>query len=143
MIGKTLILNTIDQKPIDILEMYKNQIILVVFYHSSCLGCTGRALPIAHNLSIEFPKIQLIVVHVELGHKHWTKNSIFEIFTDSAPPFEIYLDESAQNYKKYQAEGTPHWLVFDKNGQLRHSIFISQANAHNRLLYALEEMMQE
>jgi len=46
------------------------------------------------------------------------------------------------NYEKFKAEGTPHWLIFDKNRELKYSIFGSQANAHNRLLYALEELRQ-
>jgi len=68
-----LVLKTIDGTLIDVSEIYKNKPILVVFYHSSCLGCTGRALPLAYDLSKEFSFVQLIVVHVDLGKKNYLK----------------------------------------------------------------------
>lgn len=114
--------------------------VLILFYHTDCLGCTGRALPLAYQLSREFPDIQLVVVHVQFKSRPVSRDDMLAVFTDKNPPFPIYLDENAAMYKKYEAEGTPHWLVFDKNGRLSHSIFGSMEGAQNRLYYALEEV---
>ncbi len=139
----SLNLYTLDGKPVNIFDLYKNQTILLLFYHTSCLGCTARALPLAYQLSKEFSAIQLVVVHIEFNNNRFSAREINEVFTDGVPPFEIYIDKNAHNYKQYHAEGTPHWLIFDNKGVLKHSIFGSQANAKNRLLYALEEIQQE
>ena len=116
--------------------------VLILFYHTDCLGCTGRALPLAYQLSREFPDIQLVVVHVQFKSRPVSHDDILAVFTDKTPPFPIYLDENAAMYTKYEAEGTPHWLIFDSNGRLAHSIFGSMEGAQNRLYYALEEVVQ-
>ncbi|MCB9226602.1 MAG: TlpA disulfide reductase family protein [Chitinophagales bacterium] len=122
------------------LEAYKGEPILVLFYSTSCLGCTGRALPLAYKLSQENPNVKLVVVHVQFASMPFTQQEIMDIFTESKAPFPIYLDEDAINYHHFSAEGTPHWLLFDKNGKITHSIFGSQEGAQNRLLYALAEL---
>ncbi len=137
-----LILKTVDGTTVNVLEKFNNKPILAVFYHTSCLGCTGRALPLAYDLSKEFSFVHLVVIHVGFRHLKVTKEEIYQVFTDGQPPFKIYIDEEAINYERYQAEGTPHWLIFDKNKELKYSVFGSQANASNRLYYALEEMRQ-
>lgn len=116
------------------------QPVLVLLYHTDCLGCTGRALPIAYQLSQEFPDIRLVVVHVQFANRAVSRENILAVFTENKPPFPIYLDENAAMYTKYEAEGTPHWLVFEEKGILAHSIFGSMDGAQNRLYYALEEI---
>lgn len=136
----TFPLKTMEGQYFDPLIKYNGSPVLVIFYHTSCLGCTGRALPLAYQFSGEYPHIQLVVVHVDFKNRISTVDEINSVFTDNTPPFEIYRDENGQNFYHYNAEGTPHWLLFDSEGHLRQSIFGSQENAQNRLYYALEEM---
>lgn len=131
---------TLDGKLFHSVVHHHSNAVLILFYHTDCLGCTGRALPLAYKLSLEFPDIQLVVVHVQFKSRSLSKNDILAVFTDNTPPFPIYLDENAAMYTKYKAEGTPHWLLFDKNGRLAHSIFGSMEGAQNRLYYALQEV---
>jgi thiol-disulfide isomerase/thioredoxin len=133
-------LKTFEGDHFDPLQTYSGKPILVIFYHTSCLGCTGRALPLAYELSKQNPKVQLIVVHVEFKSMICSKEDVLAIFTDQKPPFPIYFDQDAKNFLSFEAEGTPHWLLFNKNGNLTHSVFGSQDGAHNRLLYALAEL---
>lgn len=138
---KSFPLKTLDGLNYDPFHSIDGKGVLILFYHTSCLGCTGRALPLAWELSKEFPDILLVVVHVEFNSMKFSKNQILEVFTDNEPPFPIYLDELAQNYKYYQAEGTPYWLIFDRQGLLRHSVFGSQSGSQNKLYYALMELV--
>lgn len=134
-------LKSLSGEAFDPLLTYKGTPILMIFYHTSCLGCTGRALPLAFKLQKDHPSVQLVVIHTEFNSMKCSIDDILSVFTDRHPPFPIYLDENAFNFNYFEAQGTPHWLLFDKRGQLKHSIFGSQANAHNRLLYALEELL--
>lgn len=136
-------LRTLNGEDFNPLKAFEGQIILVIFYHSSCLGCTGRALPLAYQLSREYSSVQLVVVHVDFKNRETTVDEINSVFTDKTPPFEIYRDENAQNFYHYHAEGTPHWLLFDTEGRLSHSVFGSQENVQNRLYYALEEITSQ
>lgn len=136
-------LTTFDGDQFDPLETYTGKPVLIIFYHTSCLGCTGRALPLAYELSKQNPNVQLIVVHVEFKSMPCSKDEVLAIFTDQKPPFPIYFDNDAKNYVNFGAEGTPHWLLFNKTGNLTHSVFGSQEGAHNRLLYALAELEED
>ncbi len=136
----TLPLKTLDGNNFDPLFEYKGNPLCVVFYHTSCLGGTGRALPLAYNLSREFPGIRFVVVHVNSPSMLLSHQEILSVFVNSTPPSPIYLDPEATNFKKYHAEGTPYWLIFDNHGNIVNSIFGSQENAQNRLYYILEEL---
>jgi hypothetical protein len=134
-------LKTLDGLSYDPLQSIDGKGVLILLYHTSCLGCTGRALPLAWELSKEFPDVLLVVVHVEFNTIKFSKDQIREVFTDSKPPFPVYLDELSYNYKHFQAEGTPYWLVFDRRGKLKHSVFGSQSGSQNKLYYALMELV--
>ena len=113
---------------------------LLLFYNTACLGCTGRAVPLAYELSLEFKDLNLIVIHSNFGKHRFSKAEILSIFTTKTSPFEIYIDPQAKVYEHYQCEGTPHWVLLDQNLDLYRSIFGSQAQAQQRLWYALESL---
>ncbi len=43
-------------------------------------------------------------------------------------------------FLRYEAGGTPHWVLIDTEGIIRKSIFGSMDGARQRLDYALEEL---
>lgn len=112
---------------------------LALFYHTSCLGCTGRAIPLAYQLQQEHPALQVILIHSELAKKEVSTTQILEIFIDKKSPLPIYKDVEHHLYDLVKAEGTPHWVLFDSNANLLKSIFGSQTNAQNNLHYTLLE----
>lgn len=125
---------------VDLFELYPHKALLILLYNNQCLGCTGRAIPLAYQIQNDFQEIQVIGLHVNFSKTPTTQEDIASIFTTPELPFPIYLDEQATLYHKFQSEGTPQWLIFDKNHHLFRSIFGSQANAQNRILYALEDL---
>lgn len=125
---------------IDLLSKYKNEALLLLFYNNQCLGCTGRAIPLANKLQKQFKNIKVIGIHSNFGNNNITEKDIKSIFTIDYLPFPIYVDVNHKVYDKFKCEGTPHWIVISKDLKLSHSIFGSQTGAQNRLLYALEEL---
>ncbi len=120
---------------------FKAQPVLLLFYNNQCLGCTGRAIPFAFQLQQEF-SCRVVLIHSDFGQPS-TAKTIASIFTTKAIPFEIYRDEYHKLYDYFSCEGTPHWVLINQQAEVVQSIFGSQANAQNRLLYSLEEVCKE
>jgi peroxiredoxin len=120
--------------------MKKKKVNLLLFYNTYCMGCTGRAIPFAYELTKDFPEVNLIVIHTNFGNQTFSENEILDIFTTKTSPFNIYIDPNAEAYKHFQCEGIPHWIVLDQELQIFRSIFGSQNQAQQRLWYALESL---
>lgn len=129
--GKTLSINNL---------LKEGKINLILFYNTYCLGCTGRAIPFAYELTQDFPELNMIVIHTNFGNQNFSKTEILNIFTTKTSPFEIYIDPNAEAYKHFKCEGTPHWIVFDENLEIFRSIFGSQTQSQQRLWYAIESL---
>lgn len=131
-------LDGVDQ---DLLEVYPQKILLLLIYNNDCLGCTGRAIPLAYEFQLKFPEIQVAGIHADFTGREGSKESIKSVFTSGENPFPIYIDEHHKVYDQFQSEGTPQWVIVTQQGELFRSIFGSQDNAKNRLFYALESVM--
>lgn len=127
---------------INLVEKFGDQAILLLFYNNSCLGCTGRAIPLAYEIQKEYSQLKVIGIHSNFGNQKATEEDIRSIFTIDELPFPIYLDEEHKLYDQFQCEGTPHWILIDKEGRIFNSIFGSQSGAQNRLFYAIDELME-
>lgn len=125
---------------IDLIQEYKNKPLLLLFYNNQCLGCTGRAVPLAYEFSKEFKNIQVLGIHTSFRKELVTEVDVKSIFTIKKLPFPIYLDTNRVLYDTFEAEGTPFWVLMTKERRIYRSIFGSQPNAKNRLLYALESV---
>lgn len=121
----------------------KGKVNLMLFYNTYCLGCTGRAIPFAYELSKEFPQVNLIVIHTHFGNQLFSKAEILDIFTTKTSPFDIYIDPNAEAYKYFNCEGTPHWIILDQNLNSFRSIFGSQNQSKQRLWYAVESLKDD
>lgn len=133
----------LDGAAVDLMKTYKNQTLLLIFYNNDCLGCTGRALPLAYQFQKDYPTIKVIGIHSDFINREGTKASIKGVFTTGENPFPIYIDKHHKVYDQFHAEGTPQWVLITKQGELFRSIFGSQDNAQNRLYYAIESITNQ
>ncbi|MDD3320223.1 MAG: TlpA disulfide reductase family protein [Paludibacter sp.] len=131
----------LDGRKVDIMTEYKGKPLVLIFYNNSCLGCTGRAIPLAFDFQQENASIQVIGIHSNFGKNETTKEDIKSIFTSGEVPFPIYIDENHRVYDQFESEGTPQWILITAEGELFRSIFGSQDGAQNRLFYAIEELI--
>lgn len=129
-----------DYQEFNLLDKYKDQPLLIILYNNQCLGCTGRAIPLAYQYQQEYEKLQVIGIHSIFNKKPVTTEDIKSIFTTKEIPFPIYLDPDHKVYDQFHAEGTPQWLLITREGILFRSIFGSQLGAQNRLMYAINEL---
>ena len=136
-------LTTLNGEAQDLLQVYKNKPLLILFYNNQCLGCTGRAIPLAYKLSKSYPKLSVVAIHSTFGNHTITKQDILDIFTSKKAPFPIYLDQHHKWFDFFNCEGTPHWILLTQNAEVFRSFYGSQENSQNRLYYAIEELLTD
>lgn len=139
---KGIQVSTLEGEAIDIMEKYNNgKPMLILFFNNRCLGCVGRAIPLAYDFSQEYDNLNVLAIHTDFGREVATKEDIINLFTTKELPIPIYFDKGQENYERFECEGTPHWIMIDKNGEIFRSFYGSQDNAQNRLFYALDELV--
>jgi len=136
-------LKSLNDEAQNLLQVYKNKPLLILFYNNHCLGCTGRAIPLAYKLSKTYPKLSVVAIHSTFGNQNISKHDILDIFTSKKAPFPIYLDQHHKWFDFFNCEGTPHWILLTQNAEVYRSVFGSQENAQNRLYYAIEELLTD
>lgn len=140
---ESILVKNLDGIAVDLMTIYKNKVLLLIIYNNDCLGCTGRAIPLAYEFQQKYPSIQVAGIHADFVHREGTKASIRSVFTSGENPFPIYIDEHHKVYDQFNAEGTPQWLLISEKGELFRAIFGSQENAQNRLYYAVESLITD
>ena len=139
---ESILVTDLDGRKVDLLTEYKDKALVLILYNNSCLGCTGRAIPLAYDFQQENARIQVIGIHSDFGGTKTTKEAIKSIFTSGEVPFPIYMDENHQVFDQFESAGTPQWILITPKGELFRSIFGSQDGAQNRLFYAIEELVK-
>lgn len=127
---------------VNLISKYKGKPLVLIIYNNDCLGCTGRAIPLAYDFQQMHDSIQVIGIHADFKNREATKEAIKNIFTNGENPFPIYIDKQHKVYDQFNAEGTPQWLLITNRGELYRSIFGSQEGAQNRLSYAIETLVE-
>lgn len=135
------LVNTLDGEQLDLRKEYEGKPLLALFFNIQCLGCVGRAIPLAYDFMGEFEGLNVVAIHTTFGREEVTKEDILNIFTDGELPYPIHFDIGKTNYEKFECEGTPHWLLINKAGEVEKSFFGSQEGAQTRMVYALEELI--
>lgn len=138
---ESIFVTDFEDNKINLMEQYKGKPLLLIIYNNQCLGCTGRAIPLAYDFQQEYADLQVIGIHSNFGKTKTTEQEIKSIFTIPELPFPIYLDENHSVYDQFQSGGTPQWVIIDAKGKLNRSIFGSQTGSQNRIGYALEDVM--
>lgn len=131
---------SLDGDVLSLKEVLGGKRALLIFYNNACLGCTGRAIPLAYELKKEFADVVVMGIHVDFGPAETTAEEIHAIFTIEELPFPIYKDIDQALYSFFACEGTPHWILLNEKGEVVNTIFGSQEGARTRLTYALEEL---
>ena len=137
----SILVTDLDGRKVDLMTQYKGSPLVLIIYNNACLGCTGRAIPLAYDYQQNNKQLTVIGIHSNFGDIVVTKEDIKSIFTSGEVPFPIYIDENHQVYDQFKADGTPQWLLITSDGYLYKSIFGSQDGAQNRLSYALETLV--
>ncbi len=133
---------TLEGNSVDLYAVFPNTHLLLLIYNNRCLGCTGRALPLAYELKNAFSAVEVIGIHSNFGGETVTAADIKGVFVSGTLPFPIFIDDDASLYQMFNSEGTPQWVLITPDKTVYRSIFGSQDNAKNRLYYALESLTQ-
>ncbi|GEO19841.1 TlpA family protein disulfide reductase [Cyclobacterium qasimii] len=140
---ESILVRDFNNKSIDLVKEYKGKPLLLIIYNNQCLGCTGRAIPLAYELQKENEEIQVVGIHTSFNAIQVTESDIKSIFTIDELPFPIFLDNGRTVYDQFDSSGTPQWVLITKDGKLSRTIFGSQEGAQNRLYYAIEQLKVE
>lgn len=138
---ESIIVNDLDNNKIDLLFKYAGIPLVMIIYNNKCLGCTGRAIPLAYKYQQENKAIQVIGIHSNFGNEEVSKDDIKSIFTSGETAFPIYVDKNHKVYDQFNSEGTPQWILITREGKLFRSIYGSQDGAQNRMSYAIESLI--
>jgi len=121
---------------------YQGKPTLAIFFNIGCHGCMARGLPVAQNIKEQYPEINVVGIHSSFGAIGRDPEQVKAELKPYDLSFPILLDDGHVTYDAYQADGTPHWILLDENGQVQKSIFGSMPNALQRLEYSLIELFE-
>lgn len=116
---------------------------LILFYNTNCLGCTGRAIPLAYQLQQNYPIVNLIVIHSNFKKEPLSRDEVLSVFTNQESPMEIYAEDQHELYDYFHCEGTPHWILMNDQKEILYSFFGSQEGSQIKLSYAIEEFQEQ
>lgn len=136
-------IKSLDHKPAPTLESFFGRPVLLLFFNLGCIGCRGRAIPYADRFKELYPHLQVIGIHSNFSGIDYLPGQVSSFLYKQGVSFPVFLDQGKKTYEKYQAEGTPHWLLISSEGVLLKSIFGSMGNAIHRLDYGLIELFQK
>ncbi len=120
-------------------EKFAGKPVLMFFFNIGCDGCMMRGLPVAAEISKQYPEINVIGVHSTFGAFGRDVEQINTEVDKRNLPFPVLMDDKHIVFDAFEAEGTPHWVFVGTDGQIERSIFGSQQNALQRLEYGLME----
>ncbi|MEL7341423.1 MAG: TlpA disulfide reductase family protein, partial [Bacteroidota bacterium] len=124
------------------LIMYRGQPIMLLFWNVGCPNCKSRALPFAKQLARAYPEIQVVGIHTRFEGPVYSPAQVDQIRQLLKIDFPMYLDDGKTTWANFQAEGTPHWVLVEAEGQIHRSVFGSMPGALQRLDFVLREMLE-
>jgi chromate reductase len=108
---------------------FKGKPLLILFFYMGCLGCKSRAIPFANRTVYEDKGVQVLGIHTRFEGKSYTDEALKAAKEEYTIRFPFFRDkEHAQTFWKYQAPGTPHWVLIDENGIVNYALFGSEPN---------------
>ena len=121
---------------------FKGKPLLILFFYLGCPGCVARAIPFANKMVYEHgDKISVLGIHSNFEGPEYSDDEIVNTLNSLYVRFPFYRDSGfATTFHDYQAAGTPHWILVNKDGEVIRSIFGSDPNRGLlRLDYAINE----
>lgn len=109
---------------------FKGKPLIVLLFSLQCPGCIGRAIPYANRLVYENNgKINVVGIHTHFEGPEKTIEELRVSKNEHFIRFPYYKDSGfAETFYTYEAGGTPHWIIVDKDGIVIESIFGSDPN---------------
>ncbi len=109
---------------------FKGKPLLILFFNLGCPSCKGRALPFANSIIVDKGnKINIIGIHSNFEGSEYTTEDFETVKKEFYVRFPLYKDNNNLNtFRAYQAGGTPHWILLNKEGKIEYSIFGSDPN---------------
>ena len=135
--------DTIDGQKGPSLQTWEGRYGLILMFNQECLTCKTRALPLLKQWTEYYPELRTAAVHVQPGRKKTEVADIRALVEHQALNFPVYVDRERESYRALQAEGTPHWILLNPDGQIERSIFGSRPNALQRIDYFIQELYPE
>lgn len=132
-------LQTLEGEPAPSLESLMGKPVLILFWNLGCPGCKSRALPVTKQMREIYPDLQVIGVHTHSDNSY-SPRQVQEMQLLHKLDYPMYQDvEGGPTFEVFQAEGTPHWVLIDKDGKMLRSVWGSQEGQIQRLDYLLRE----
>lgn len=105
----------------------RGKIIAVHAFQMLCPGCVLHGTPQAQNLSSAFDDkhVEVIGLHTVFEHHEaMTETSLKAFLHEFRVRFPVGIDVAGnesipKTMRKFQLRGTPSWLIFDREGELR------------------------
>lgn len=122
----------------------KGKPLLILFFSLGCPGCIGRAIPYANRMVYENgDQMHVVGIHSNFEGVDFPDEKFTTANKELYIRFPFYRDYNYDTtFLNYGAGGTPHWIVVDKSGIVRYSIFGSEPNnALLRLDYVISELL--
>ena len=93
---QSIIVQDFDYKDLELLEKYKGNPLLIIIYNNQCLGCTGRAIPLAYEFQQEYDILQVIGI-IPFSIKNKSQRKILKAFSQKNEiPFPYLFRSRAQ-----------------------------------------------
>lgn len=136
-------LESIDRSPVPKVSDFRGKPLLILFYYLGCPGCKGRALPYANRIVYDDLGIQVLGIHTRFDGPMYSDEEILASNAEFYVRFPVFRDKDfARTYFRYEALGTPHWVLVDGEGKVVKSMFGSDPNnALLRLDLKIQEML--
>ncbi|HCU45602.1 MAG TPA: TlpA family protein disulfide reductase [Sphingobacterium sp.] len=136
-------LESILDEKVPVYEDFKGKPLLILFFYLGCPGCVGRAIPFANKMVFEHSgKINVLGIHSNFEGPEYSNGEIIQSLNALHVRFPFFRDLGlATTFFNYQAGGTPHWILINKEGIVIRSIFGSDPN--RALLWLDYAIMEE
>ena len=138
-------LNTIFGDEVPDPDSLKGKPLLILIFHLGCHGCMGRAVPFANRMVYENgDRMHVMGIHTFSPGIQYAAEEFEEARESFYIRFPFFMDDPERTtYQRYEALGTPHWILTDGDLVVRYVIFGSDPNnALLRLDYKIGELLE-
>jgi len=114
------------------LEKLRGKVIAIHTFQMLCPGCVLHGIPQAQKVSAIFDPDHIVVLGLHTVFEHhegMQEKSLSAFLHEFRVRFPVAIDKPSdqqsipQTMRLYDMQGTPSWLLIDRDGNLRHHIF--------------------
>lgn len=114
------------------LASLRGRVVVMLAFQMLCPGCVAHALPLATRVHRVFPHAQVAMLGLHTVFEHHEAMSPIALrafMHEYRVPFPVGIDRPAsrgpipETMRAYAMRGTPTWLLYDTDGQLRQHWF--------------------